>query len=631
MGLDEWNVNFSYWEERLESEMTMDTIHFKECKPEDTIERIRKILNDFHIEVEESFQQRDETINTYSSRVTLKNTTIGTNGKGISREYCQASAYAEFMERLQNNIIFGGRELRYPNREKSFYLEIDEKLMTAKEIVESNGSATKEYFKELGVDGLSDEQKIVYFKELQQIEELMIEKKDLHVAIPFYNITKKQIEYVPALSCFAMYGSNGMSAGNSFDEAIVQGLSEIIERHVQAKVIRERICLPNVPDEVVKQYPYIYEMYTSIKNRGKQTVFIKDASLGGKYPVAALVLIDKDTRRFGVKFGCHPDFGVAMQRAFTEATQGRSIEQYSKLGFIDFTNKEVDLDFNILSGFQTGEAQMPYEFFGRDFTYQYSPIKAIVGRSNHEIAEQWIKSLIAEGFDILIRNASKMGFPACRILIPGLSNINKISESKVRLINTRMYLIDKLENIELIKKIDCDYIMTVIKKFEKYKGEVELSKFFPNKCVHLFPGEDVHAGAHYLATMCALYCKEYRKAVYFSSVVYSVACNSSSISSEKRTFYLAVKSYAEAMNKMNSHTASLEYLKNLFSKYICATLDDYFGVPEQILNKQYKKLMTYKDENLMNAMHHVYEGINKAYSQFVIDQDELRNLFVSDN
>ena len=52
-----------------------------------------------------------------------------------------------------------------------------------------------------------------------------------------------------------------MSAGNSPAEAIVQGLAEIVERFVQKKIIVEALQLPNVPDDVIKKYPYVYSMF----------------------------------------------------------------------------------------------------------------------------------------------------------------------------------------------------------------------------------------------------------------------------------------------------------------------------------------------------------------------------------
>ena len=44
-----------------------------------------------------------------------------------------------------------------------------------------------------------------------------------------------------------------MSAGNSFEEAMVQGMSEIIERYVQKKIIKERISLSGDLKSKVKQ------------------------------------------------------------------------------------------------------------------------------------------------------------------------------------------------------------------------------------------------------------------------------------------------------------------------------------------------------------------------------------------
>ena len=77
----------------------------KECKPEETVKKIKRILKKFKINVIEK-----EIINInnsfYSTRVELKEIKgVGTNGKGITKEYALASAYAEFMERLQSNFL----------------------------------------------------------------------------------------------------------------------------------------------------------------------------------------------------------------------------------------------------------------------------------------------------------------------------------------------------------------------------------------------------------------------------------------------------------------------------------------------------------------------------------------------
>lgn len=598
--------------------------HFKECSPQETVSKIKGILERYNIEVEERFHQKDEFIGTCSSRITLKNTAAGTNGKGVSEEYCNASAYAEFMERLQNNIIFGGNEIRLAIEEKHFFIESDERLATTENIIDENCSAIREYFKMLGKEHASREEKIAFYNDLLEIETKMVHKENQHVTIPFYNYKSGELEYVPALSCFSMYGSNGMSAGNTFEEAIVQGLAEIIERYVQYKVMKEKICLPNVPDEMIAKYPYIYEMYKKIKNNSKYDVFVKDGSLGGKYPVAALLVIEKNTGRYGVKFGCHPNFGIAMERAFTETTQGRTLDEYSKLGYLDFSNQKVDLDFNILSGFQSGEAQIPYQFFGSEFDYEYVPVKSTEGKGNAEIAREWIQELVDSGYDVLVRDVSKMGFPSCRILIPGLSNINNMTEVKIRAVNTRMYLVDRLKNIDDITEEDCRYIMAVVKSFERYKGEVAISRFFPDKYSEYFPGEDIFAGGHYLAGMCGLVCKDYDKAVYFLNAVYRVAYQAN-ISEEKKTFYLALTLYSEGMRSLRSHEKTMDYMKIFFSAYICDIIDDYFCQPNEIIKKQYRKAMTKENTALTDAVQRVYKALLQADKDNPICQESLKD------
>lgn len=43
-----------------------------------------------------------------------------------------------------------------------------------------------------------------------------------------------------------------MSAGNTIEEAVVQGLSEIIERYIQRRLFIEKPVLPTIPDDYIK-------------------------------------------------------------------------------------------------------------------------------------------------------------------------------------------------------------------------------------------------------------------------------------------------------------------------------------------------------------------------------------------
>lgn len=88
---------------------------YKAKAPEDTILQIRQLLHkELGILLKEEYFKGDDEF--YSCRVTIANNnvselSIGTNGKGMTFEYALASAYGEFMERIQNQALIFNRHL----------------------------------------------------------------------------------------------------------------------------------------------------------------------------------------------------------------------------------------------------------------------------------------------------------------------------------------------------------------------------------------------------------------------------------------------------------------------------------------------------------------------------------------
>ena len=79
----------------------------KDADPEQTVERILKILQKAGIETEYRLLPGSVDI-CYAARVTVKGPLgryLGANGKGLSPALCKASAYGELMERLQNYMF----------------------------------------------------------------------------------------------------------------------------------------------------------------------------------------------------------------------------------------------------------------------------------------------------------------------------------------------------------------------------------------------------------------------------------------------------------------------------------------------------------------------------------------------
>ena len=327
--------------------------HFKESLPEETVQNLLEILRSLKIETQEVVPYKSK-INTNSLRVVFKGTNIGTNGKGVNEAYCRASAYAEFFERFQNNYLNP-----YPRNnedEYEFKQFPDEVYLTSEELVNQDDPFLNHFFEEQGIGNASFEEKVELFASIN-----VPDKDDRYLCLPFYNVFRRKVQFLPARILYLAYGTNGMVAGNTFAEAVVQGLSEIVERIVQKELIIHPQSLPTVPDEYIKNFRYVYDIYLKAKELKGYKVIMKDCSLGGKYPVAGLLIIEEGTGRFGLKLGSHPNFGVAMERTLTEATQGGDLTDYAQRSFVDFTNRTVVNKNNIMNSFATGLAQYPYQ------------------------------------------------------------------------------------------------------------------------------------------------------------------------------------------------------------------------------------------------------------------------------
>jgi ribosomal protein S12 methylthiotransferase accessory factor len=150
-----------------------------------------------------------------------------------------------------------------------------------------------------------------------------------------------EVVYFPSNLIENLYASNGMSAGNTLAEAQVQCLSEIFERAVKREILEGEIALPDVPQEVLAKYPAFWPASRAWKSRAFP-VLVKDASLGGAYPVMCVTLMNPRTGGVFASFGAHPSFEVALERSLTELLQGRSFEGLNDLPQPDLCQRSRD-------------------------------------------------------------------------------------------------------------------------------------------------------------------------------------------------------------------------------------------------------------------------------------------------
>lgn len=600
--------------------------HFKEVSPTETVTKLKNILSELGIETEETWSE-ESFVETYSLRLTFKGTTIGTNGKGITREYALASAYGELFERYQNNLL--GIIISKKESGSDFYEAPDEKIVTAEEIVSYDNSLMNLYFSNRSKKDTSIKEKAKAFKSTQKMDLLKHNLENRYIVVPFYSMRDEKIVYLPRGTCRRFYGSNGMCAGNTPAEALVQGLSEIIERVVQKKLFLEKPTLPDVPDDYIKRYPYIDKMYAKLKEQKDYYVTLKDCSFGGKYPVAALVIVEKNTGNYGVKLGCHPDFGVAMERAFTEATQGNDIFTYAQRSHIDFSNLDSSNSMNIYNSYKLGVGQYPYQLFGNKPTYEFVPLKDVSSMSNQEILNYWVTDIINDGYDVLIRDVSNLGFPSYYIVIPGLSEMWEDKDVIFRAYNTRFFISPLVANPTKINRSNTKYIIATMEFFMNCVLENTMESYC--KFTEDWPCENFGCDTRFFVVMCHVINEEFSIAAEKMKYIVNMA-QRASIPKDQFKFYKGMYNYFVAMSQIHDHNKVLEYLRVFYSEDTCKKLDNLFCVPKQVMVKLFvpKSTDSPKLQEVKDSYKQCQEIIHKLHSAQIknpINQKDIYELF----
>lgn len=395
---------------------------YKDEDPIKTINNIRNILNNIGILVTENFRRNGDF---FACRIQISNNdlgkyAIGTNGKGTSLEYAMASAYAEFMERLQNGLLIPESYYfsNYYIQDSSFnrYL-ISNKLKTGFVYTpEEKIISINEVFNERRIVSIIEQ---MFHLNKDQIKRYLYENlgcTDL-ITVPFAN--KDGVVYLPIDVLLQCTGSTGMCAGNTCEEALVQGLSEILERYAISEVFYKRLTPPTIPLNYFKDTS-VYRLVKKIENKGFNVV-IKDFSLGRKLPVIGVLIVDKKNHKYNVKVGCDPWPLTALERCLTELHQSfNDIRLIEINDILDKSNNHYDDFINITKIMNNSSGHWHLELFGKNYSYDFKSLNFSNGISN-KLDLKYMLDLFHElGSDIYIRDVSSLGFKSYYILAANL-------------------------------------------------------------------------------------------------------------------------------------------------------------------------------------------------------------------
>ncbi len=289
--------------------------HWKDRDPKETV----RIIDDFFKSKNFNIKKVDNTEvnNNYWTHIELwspdnKLLLAKANGKGVTEELCEASAYGELYERYCG---FRPDKLNVQNSPLNYnYMDY---AYTLVKTINNGNLFTSKY---TNIKNKNDE---IY-------------------------LSRDVLEY--------LFGTTGLSCGNSASEAILQAICELCERYVITKLLNT-------------EGSFGYLIGTKDNEKLGLHFEILDLSFDFKLPVIAIKVIDNKNYCVGYSFGCHPIKEIAIERCITEFTQGaitywdKILISSSRLYPINYYREDYTAKDNLIQIFSSGNGFIPFTKF----------------------------------------------------------------------------------------------------------------------------------------------------------------------------------------------------------------------------------------------------------------------------
>lgn len=373
---------------------------YKSATPTQTINNVRNILYKNDIFVIETSQKQEKTTGVCSCRIILgdegvRELNIGSNGKGMNARYALASAYAEFMERLQNGALFWkikGMPTRMPRDisvDKEKFRSCVEKLLR----LSYGDNANVDYIARKYTEETS-QYTVVSYKEYGT---------ENNILLPVSLINK-------------LTGSNGMAAGNTVLEATLQGLSEIFERQAIQELFLKHITPPRIDEKLFEGSDVLRRLKKlPSKNINYE---ILDCSIKKELPVIGL-LLEKDNK-YHVHFGADPSPITALERCLTETFQGREITEIPFYPPLE-SNSLRTLFENERAEYTDSTGKVPIWLIEGKPSWKFCGFKHWVTLSDEEDMKYYLSIISNLNKKVYIHETGVLGFPTVRVYVPGIT------------------------------------------------------------------------------------------------------------------------------------------------------------------------------------------------------------------
>jgi ribosomal protein S12 methylthiotransferase accessory factor len=274
----------------------------KAQSPSETIDKVRSLLKTVDLDILKETVRIDSGrlgIPVYISRCGQEAVKIiGTQkqmGKGGTPEQAEASALMELVERFSFFSFIKGRPFREAN-----YRDLGEEALEQKYLA------------------------LAFYDRSGDLEKLAPLLEEIPLAwVPARNLTRNKDQWVPIDWFYLIHEYNGPSAGNTLEEAVLQGLCEVVERHVSSVISNDHLLTPTIDPASVKD-PAAKALIDKFHWAGIK-LFLKDFSLKTGIPTVGALAYDPSTfpEKSEIVFtaGTTPHPEKSLIRAVTEIAQ----------------------------------------------------------------------------------------------------------------------------------------------------------------------------------------------------------------------------------------------------------------------------------------------------------------------
>ncbi|MFH1436006.1 MAG: YcaO-like family protein [Pseudomonadota bacterium] len=385
--------------------------------PENTLARIKRGFE--RLGLTPAYEGPRASKSLYWGRVFIESLRIVCEGKGISAKLSEASAHAELTERVSAGLYYPAFEEGVRFHLPGICSEATNRFLNYEWMQGYVRARQDELDNPLTIEELLQREKHLGKKDLEEIRDCEMAKH----WVDGWSLLRNETVKVPVKFAAYIHGSNGMAAGNTIEEALIQAGCEVLERYAHINIIKPEKVIPTIDPGSV-DIPLVREMI-DFYARSNVTVAIKDLSFDGKLPVIGVLYTNDNLPSDRLEHrtliaGASFDLPEALTRCFTEGMQGRStlLSPRPQLDRPVVPKSRVK-DYYMLMRCGVSPTDISFLSKGEVISFRKWKKKDML----EEI--EALKKIAGElGTDCVLLNHTHpiLDFPAVRVVIPGVSD-----------------------------------------------------------------------------------------------------------------------------------------------------------------------------------------------------------------